>query len=134
MLKPLASAGSDGVYFAASEAEARTAFDTILGGRNVFGADNGAVLIQEFLQGTEYVVDSVSHRGQHRVCCLWEYDKRKTNEAAFVYYGLRLFETPDRQRERRLAEYAHKVRRLRLLPRFCIRSVDAHGGGVGLTT
>ncbi len=40
-----------------------------------------------------------------------KYPQRKTNEAAFVYYGLRLFETPgpDRTREKRLAEYAHKV-------------------------
>jgi biotin carboxylase len=46
VLKPLASAGSDGVFFAASEAEARVAFDAILGTRNVFGGQNAAVLVQ----------------------------------------------------------------------------------------
>lgn len=52
-------------------------------------------------------MDSISYHGAHRATCLWRYDKRPTNDAAFVYYGLRLFETPDRAREEALAAYAH---------------------------
>ena len=38
------------------------------------------MLCQEFLAGDEYVVDSVSRGGEHKVVALWRYDKRD-------YYG-----------------------------------------------
>lgn len=117
VLKPLSSAGSDGVFFASSEQEVREAFDTILSSKNVFGEKNTSVLVQEYLRGTEFVVDSISHEGVHRVTALWRYDKRPLNGAAFVYYGLRLFESEGggeggrggvREVEWALARYAHR--------------------------
>ncbi|TFJ81609.1 hypothetical protein NSK_006860 [Nannochloropsis salina CCMP1776] len=108
VLKPLSSAGSDGVVFASSKEEAREAFERILASTNVFGERNTAVLIQEYLQGTEFVVDSISHEGEHRVTAIWRYDKRPLNGAAFVYYGLRLWEGEDgREMDWALARYAH---------------------------
>ncbi|EWM27297.1 phosphoribosylglycinamide synthetase family protein [Nannochloropsis gaditana] len=108
VLKPLSSAGSDGVVFASSKEEAREAFERILASTNVFGERNTAVLIQEYLQGTEFVVDSISHEGEHRVTAIWRYDKRPLNGAAFVYYGLRLWEGKDgREMDWALARYAH---------------------------
>jgi phosphoribosylamine-glycine ligase len=59
VLKPTKSAGSEGVAFAASIPAARKAFDDIYGNNNVFGEMNDTVLVQEFLAGKEYVVDSV---------------------------------------------------------------------------
>ena len=50
VLKPCRSAGTDNVFFVASLAEARRAFDVILGDANIFGERNEAVLVQEFLQ------------------------------------------------------------------------------------
>ena len=117
VLKPLSSAGSDGVFFASSEEEVKEAFDTILSSNNVFGERNTSVLVQEFLRGTEFVVDSISHEGKHRVTAFWRYDKRALNGAAFVYYGLRLFESEGedeegkeggREMEWALARYAHR--------------------------
>lgn len=105
VLKPTRSAGTDQVYFASSLEEAHDAFDDILGSTNVFGETNDGVLIQEFLAGKEYVVDCVSHKGQHKVMAIWLYDKRRTNGSSFCYYGLRLFQTPDGRLEQRLADY-----------------------------
>jgi uncharacterized membrane protein YgcG len=48
------------------------------------------VLVQEFLVGQEYVVDTVSCNGVHKVMAVWRYDKRPTNGAAFVYYRTQL--------------------------------------------
>merc|ERR1711941_1071 len=48
----------------------------------------GAVLCQEFLKGTEYVVDHVSRDGVHKTMMVWVYDKRPTNGGDFVYYGM----------------------------------------------
>ncbi len=49
-------------------------------------------LVQEYLRGTEYVVDTVSCDGVHKVVAVWEYDKRAVNNAPFVYYGVLLRE------------------------------------------
>ena len=44
----------------------------------------------EYLDGAEYVVDSVSRDGEHRICAIWEYDKRNANGTNFVYFGMEL--------------------------------------------
>jgi phosphoribosylamine-glycine ligase len=61
------SIGTEDVCFVESLTEARRAFDTIIGKVNLFGEVNAKVLVQEFLQGTEYVVDCVSKDGVHKV-------------------------------------------------------------------
>ena len=45
--------------------------------------------MQEYLKGDEYVVDTVSRDGVHKVCMLWRYDKRRANQSDFIYYGER---------------------------------------------
>ena len=34
---------------------------------------NDKMLAQEYLEGTEYVVDCVSYEGQHVACAIWQY-------------------------------------------------------------
>jgi len=109
VLKPTKSAGSDGVYIAKTIGEATEAFQRILGAADVFGEVNQTVLMQEFLKGKEYVVDSVSMEGEHKCVAIWEYDKRPTNGAAFVYYGMKLYQSEDGERERKMVEYMHGV-------------------------
>ena len=75
----------------------------------MFGNYNEKVLIQEFLEGNEYVIDSVSVNGQHKCVAIWEYDKRPANGGQFVYFGMRLFETENGIKESKLVEYTHKV-------------------------
>lgn len=109
VLKPCKSAGTDGVYMVDTLAECRTRFDEICGAENVFGEDNAAVLVQEFMRGTEYVVDSVSVEGVHKCVALWRYDKRPCNGAGFVYFAMELFQSEDGAREAALVDYVHKV-------------------------
>ena len=65
--------------------------------------------MQEFLRGTEYVVDSVSHEGEHKCVAIWEYDKRPANGAQFVYYGMRLYQSDGGAREDALVRYVFSV-------------------------
>jgi len=109
VLKPTKSAGTDGVFISKCAAEARDCFDKILGAANVFGEANQTVLVQEFLKGKEYVVDSVSLEGDHKCVAIWEYDKRPVNGAQFVYYGMRLYQSEDGARESKMVEYVHAV-------------------------
>lgn len=109
VLKPCRSAGTENVFFSSSLEEAKKAFDIILGDENIFGEINDMVLVQEFLQGTEYVIDSVSRRGEHKVVDIFVYDKRPANNSQFVYFGVNLYESADGQKEQKMAEYIFKV-------------------------
>merc|ERR1711972_478524 len=68
--------------------EANEHFHLLMNSQRVNGGANAGVLCQEFLKGKEYVVDHVSRDGVHKCVMVWEYDKRPTNGAAFVYYGM----------------------------------------------
>jgi biotin carboxylase len=87
VVKPLQSAGSEDVYLCNSRAEAEAAFSRILGKVDGLGDVNEEVLIQEFLFGREFAIDKVSRDGVHKICAVWEYDKKCVNGSPFVYYG-----------------------------------------------
>ena len=67
VIKPNNSAGSDSVFLCENEDQAINAFNTIDGHVNGLGATNHGALCQEFLQGTEFVVDGVSRDGKYKV-------------------------------------------------------------------
>jgi len=75
VVKPLESVGSDSVRACESEAEVVDACAAILGRDNVLGMVNQRVLVQEYLEGTEYVVDTVSRGGRHRLAAVWRYSQ-----------------------------------------------------------
>lgn len=60
VLKPADSAGSDGVIFCSSPDEIRAAWIHLHGVPNAMGGNNDHLVIQERLQGSQYVVNSVS--------------------------------------------------------------------------
>jgi len=51
------------------------------------GSQGAAVLLQEFLRGTEYIVDHVSRDGVHKTTLVWVYDRRPANGSDFVCFG-----------------------------------------------
>jgi biotin carboxylase len=87
VLKPIESAGSDGVKLCHSFDEAQEHFHTLMKSQLVNGGDCASVLCQEFLRGKEYVVDHVSRDGEHKTVMVWVYDKRPVHGSAFVYFG-----------------------------------------------
>lgn len=87
VLKPIESAGSDGVKLCHNFEEAKEHFEVLMKSQMVNGGECPAVLCQEFLRGKEYVVDHVSRDGVHKTVMVWVYDKRPANGSAFVYFG-----------------------------------------------
>lgn len=87
VVKPVESAGSDGVKLCHSFEEATEHFHLLMRSQMVNGGECPAVLCQEFLRGKEYVVDHVSRDGVHKTTMAWVYDKRAVNGSAFVYFG-----------------------------------------------
>lgn len=85
VLKPLASAGNDNVFFCRSECELERAFHSTIGRVNRLGESNDQVLAQSFLVGIQYVVNSVSIDGCHYFSDLW-LDRRKAVPGASNTY------------------------------------------------
>lgn len=95
IVKPLESAGSDGVTACKTVGDIRRAVSRLVGSINGLGQINEGVLVQEFLLGPEYVVDSVTRDGLHKVVAIWAYDRRPTNGAGFVLHGQALLGSAD---------------------------------------
>jgi biotin carboxylase len=75
VVKPLSSASTDGVSICRSPDEVAAAAGAVLGSRDIFEQLNREVLVQTYLDGTEYVVDAVCCAGARHVCGVWRYDK-----------------------------------------------------------
>ncbi|MGW0737718.1 ATP-grasp domain-containing protein [Streptomyces sp. NPDC002851] len=73
--KPLASASTDGVSVCRNADALRSAFRSVLSTTTVFNGSNTEVLVQSYLEGTEYIVDTVSVDGHAFVCGVWQYEK-----------------------------------------------------------
>ena len=68
------------------------------------------MLVQEYLEGQEYVVDMVSRDGVHKVVAIWAYDRRPVNGAGFVCFGQRPLTVDDSPEEvAALIAYQKKV-------------------------
>uniref|UniRef100_A0A7S4C380 ATP-grasp domain-containing protein n=1 Tax=Chrysotila carterae TaxID=13221 RepID=A0A7S4C380_CHRCT len=109
VVKPVEGAGSDGVFICDSHAQVRKAFASLEGTKNVLGLDNYSVLLQEYLKGDEYVVDSVSRDGVHKCVAIWKYDKRVFNGAPVVYYGMRLMPIDSEPQLESMVRYTFSV-------------------------
>lgn len=109
VVKPANSAGSDCVFKCSTEAELKMACDSILTETNCLGLVNDRVLVQDFLQGTEYVIDCVSFRGQHRVAQVFRYDKRPKNGRSFVYFSLQVVDPRTDSKAMQCVEYTFQV-------------------------
>lgn len=106
--KPLDSASTDHVTICHTPADLTAAVDAILAAKNFCGRRNRQALLQSYLDGEEYVVNSVSRDGRHYVCdVLWS-KKRQLNGTPFVYDYYRLL-PPDDPTVRALVAYQLKV-------------------------
>ncbi|MEN6610466.1 MAG: anti-sigma factor antagonist [Methanoregulaceae archaeon] len=113
VIKPISSTGTEGVRFCETEEELLEAFHSVLGTTNPLGDTNVVVLAEERLIGTEYIVNTVSWDGKHRLAELWELHKVRVEGAGTVYEFARLREWPDEK----------------LMPavRYTLRALDALG-------
>jgi len=85
VVKPLDSAGTDHVRICRSPTELTEATSAILAADNFFGTRNEKALVQEYLTGREYYVNSVSVDGTHKIAETWRYSKHRTTSGAPIY-------------------------------------------------
>ncbi|MFF1733741.1 ATP-grasp domain-containing protein [Streptomyces sp. NPDC058247] len=109
VLKPADSAGSDGVSFCSSPDEIRSAWEKLHLVPNAMGGSNQHLVIQERLQGVQYVVNSVSTVDSHgapwhTVTEVWA--DRRTGTHLYDRLDLLPLQQPI---PRRLAQYTERV-------------------------
>ncbi|MEU0520240.1 ATP-grasp domain-containing protein [Streptosporangium sp. NPDC006007] len=107
VVKPLSSAASEGVAVCRSPEEVRKAAEAVLGTRNIFLEANDEVLIQSFLPGEEYMVDTVSYAGRRYVTGVWEYRKRL--RGTHRVYDQETLVSPELSPVPELVAYMHEV-------------------------
>ena len=85
VIKPIYSTGSASVRICLDRDEMIDALKILFDDVNYFGDKNDKLLVQERINGTEYIVNTVTHEGAHRVTLVWKYNKVKTSEGAIIY-------------------------------------------------
>ena len=108
VIKPIRSAGSCNVRICLNKEEMITAIDEIIGRKGYYGGKVEELLIQERINGDEYIVNTVSHKGNHRVTLIWKYSKIRTADGAIIYDTV---ETVNQLgiSEAEMVEYAYNV-------------------------
>ena len=120
VLKPPKSSGTDGVVKVEPGGEWRGAFLRLLGRRNQLGGVDDQVLVQEFAEGEEYVVNTFSAGGRHTVTDICRYQKARSAEQFAIYEAMD-FLPYEGDVQRRLVPYA-----LAVLDALGIRFGPAH--------
>jgi biotin carboxylase len=94
VLKPQTGAGSVGVTFCDSKEAVWTTYHTILAGEHKAHCGDkyrhythAGVLMQEYLAGTEYIVNCVVRDGVIKTTAMFKYDKRPYNGGSFVCFS-----------------------------------------------
>lgn len=108
VIKPLDSACSDGVSVCPDRQQALDAFDRIVGAVNRLGHVNREVLAQEYLDGCQYFVNTVSHAGRHYVSDVWRHDRRQGEHGRFLFENM-VLQPRHGERETALCAYTLAV-------------------------
>ncbi|AZM57870.1 hypothetical protein DMA15_24010 [Streptomyces sp. WAC 01529] len=108
ILKPVASSSTDNVVACSSPEQIRAVHERILHSTDRHGMPNTTVLAQEFLEGDEYFVNTVSRDGGHHTVEIWRYFKLRLPGGNIIYdYNEPL--APDDPVARELETYTHQV-------------------------
>jgi hypothetical protein len=88
VVKPCNSACSDGVRVCASRDDAVQAFLELHGSVNFLGRRNDELIGQEYLDGIQYYVNTVTWDGTHLVTDIWRHDRRPRSGGAFLFENM----------------------------------------------
>ncbi|WP_149184013.1 ATP-grasp domain-containing protein [Streptomyces sp. TRM49041] len=108
VIKPPKSASTDGVVKLPGGEDWRAVFHRQIGRVNQFGEVDDRLVVQKFVTGTEYVVDTFSHDGKHSLVDVCAYGKVDNGPHMAVYDTMRWL-PPDAPALPGLTEYVFGV-------------------------
>lgn len=85
VVKPTHGAGSVGVRMCESREQLIENFNMLKNSANMFGEFGVKILVQEMIQGTEFIVNTVSYNGVHRLASIWRYKKEVVKGGGKAY-------------------------------------------------
>ena len=85
VLKPYRGASSVDVRICDSREELIAAYDEVFSTGNYMGGEEEGMLLQERIAGTEYIVNTVSYDGRHKLSAVWKHSKKKVEGGGMVY-------------------------------------------------
>jgi hypothetical protein len=108
IVKPPHSGGTDNVHLVPPGRDWRQPFDTILGSFDCFNLRNDTVIVQDYLEGPEYIVDLYSVDGRHGLVDVCAYTKH-IRDTRIGIYDTADFLPPDDPDVAVLAEYTMRA-------------------------
>ena len=78
IIKAILGAGGDGVFYSDSNDKTLEIMDNLKGSSNLFGITNTQVLIEEYIEGSEFAVNLIRHKGVTIFCDIWSYERQPT--------------------------------------------------------
>jgi len=108
VFKILAGSGGEGDAEVYSLEQAKSYWNNIHDSVDIYADVNKEILIQEYLRGREYAVDSVSRDGVHKVVAVWFEDFRPANGIFDQYFGFKLLDPAD-PLSQKIIDYSNKV-------------------------
>lgn len=108
VLKPPKSASTDGVVKVEKGVGWKDRFVAAIGSVNRLGVENDMLVVQEFLHGVEYAVDTASYAGRHAVASICRYGKTDNGPFMAIYDRMDWMQA-DFPERRVVTEYAFDV-------------------------
>jgi biotin carboxylase len=108
VIKPLKSAGGEDVLICNDAHDVVVGLNRILSRpHNMFGFKNHSAILQPYIQGQEYVINTVSYDGKHKLCEIWQYSLCLRDK--FQIYDTASLVEYDETEHRGMIAYAFKV-------------------------
>jgi biotin carboxylase len=120
VVKPMLSAGSDGVVICRDHADIDYAFAQALYRENFLGCFNDRLMIQSYLAGPQFIVNTVSRGNRHFVTDAWHVAYRTVPGGSIAAGSMTLLD-PEQATSRVLFDYT-----LAVLPALGIENGAAH--------
>ncbi|MDE1462522.1 ATP-grasp domain-containing protein [Spartinivicinus poritis] len=108
VVKPINSGASDGVSLCLDDEAFEHSVMKNLGKTNILGHINSELLIQDYIEGVQYFVNTISWDGDVYTTDVWKTYRRKVPGAMFIFEGMKLCD-PTSPEVKRLIEYNNRV-------------------------
>jgi len=118
--KPLDSGGGDGFHICENPAELIKSILSILNSQTIFEKKNEKVLLEEYIDGPEYVVNTVSCEGHHYIESIMKHKKIRVDDGQLIYDRTSLVSRED-------------IPNVDVLMRYSLQVLDALGIRFGAT-
>ena len=108
VLKYSEAAGTFGLKICDSKEDAIEHYKLMIENLSGKNNDNSDILAQEFIGGTEYIVDTLSCDGKHMLTDIWVYNKVRADDGTLAYDSVKLVKDLE-PGHTRMIQYTYKV-------------------------